>query len=785
MTKFRTYFNVILLAIGVFTTLCLPAQGIPQQVSLLQEKADKLAKAQPDSAFLLLQQAEKVSPKKKLKAVKAVNNWLRAKSKYLQKQYDSTVYYADFAIEFGNEVKDFQTLSSVYNLLGVLAKRQSKFDESLNNYNQSLQFARNAQDSLTWAKALQNIGNVHRQLGQADSALHYYEASISIKELLNDPLSTAKTTLNLGNYYFDVGEFNKAMEYYNRTLPFYTQLNYTEGVGRLQNNMGAAYYKLGFYTLSASYYVKSLSIYDSLHLDELRVHSLINLGVVLKDQGKIIEAKDYYLQALESEEGIGEAATKAIIYQNLGEVLETNNEWPKALESFGNAAEIYADQQMMLDLSESYHGMARAYAGLSNKELAEKYFEMCLELKREINDELNMGKVITSMAVFQYENKRYNEALRNYRQGLQLANKFELPKLSRANLLGLSEVYEALGNPARALSYRQQHQTVKDSLDNVEKSRQIAELQEQYESVQKDKRIKELALENSLANAEIERNEALAQKQRARNTTYLVAAIALFILILVLYVYFKQRLSIARLREEEEQTAHKRNIESLLDEQRTKNLEARIAGEEQERKRLAKDLHDHLGSLLATVKVNLQGLFAREKTIKDQEQVQTVNSLVDKACNDVRGIAHNLHMGISESFGLISALEDLSESVSGANNIKVQFIATNSSKRFDTNFEIFIYRMVQELLSNALRHSRATSINIQLTFLDELVSIIVEDNGKGFSTDESRVRTNGIGLKELMLRVEDFDGEITIDSTPSMGTTILVDLPLTTESEIV
>jgi signal transduction histidine kinase len=302
--------------------------------------------------------------------------------------------------------------------------------------------------------------------------------------------------------------------------------------------------------------------------------------------------------------------------------------------------------------------------------------------------------------------------------------------------------------------------------------------------VQKDKRIKELALENSLANAEIERNEALAQKQRARNTTYLVAAIALFVLAVILFVYYRQRLSLARLKEAEEQAAHKRNIQSLLDEQRTKNLEARIAGEEQERKRLAKDLHDHLGSLLATVKVNLQGIFGREKAFKDNEQVETVNTLVDKACNDVRGIAHNLHMGISESFGLTTALQELAASVSGANNIKVQFTATNCSKRLDTNLEIFTYRMVQELLSNALRHSQATLINIQLTCLDELVSIIVEDNGKGFDNNNSAGRSSGIGLKNLISRVEGFDGEITIDSTPDIGTTVLVDLPLTDEPEI-
>ena len=206
-------------------TLNSPAQQIPEQAAFLQKQADKLARTKPDSAFLLLAEAETLSPKNKLKAVRTTGNWLRAKTMYLQKNYDSTLYYADLAIALGNEVEDYTTLSSVHNLLGVLAKRQGKFKESLVQYDQSLAFAKAANDSITWAKALQNIGNVHRQLGQADSTLFYYEASISIKELLNDPLSTAKTTLNLGNYYYAVGDFRKPLNFTNEHSPTISKPN--------------------------------------------------------------------------------------------------------------------------------------------------------------------------------------------------------------------------------------------------------------------------------------------------------------------------------------------------------------------------------------------------------------------------------------------------------------------------------------------------------------------------------------------------------------------------------
>ena len=757
------------------------SQELPQEVTELHQKAEALGKTQPDSAFYFLQKAEAASPKNQRMAVQTVNHWLRARTMYLQKEYDSTEYYAQKAIDLGKIVKDYGTLADVYNLLGVLAKRQGRFDESLEAYRKSMANTQMSGDSATWAKVLQNLGNVHRQLGQTDSALYYYEQSILIKKRLGDALSTAKTLLNLGNYYFSVGQFKEAVTYYERALPFYHEANYDEGIGRLENNLGAAYYELGYYTLSTRHFIKGLALYDSLQMKEPRANTLINIAAVLREQGSITESINYYQQALESFLQLGRPVSAANIYRNLGELQVMDGKWQASLNSLENAARTYSQQQMKKDLSEVYHGFGRAYGGLNNGAMAEKYFGMSLELKRETNDSLNMGRLMTSMGVFAYNAGELRKALAYYQQGLEMAENFELPILSRANLLGLSEVYEALNQPKNALAYRIRYEAVKDSLDNVEKDRQVAELKEQYESAQKDKRISDLAMENSLANAEIDRNTAIAEKQRAIKITFLVAAIALTILVVVLYFYFRQRLFVARLREEEEQAVHKRRIESLLDQQHTKNLEARIAGEEQERQRLAKDLHDHLGSILATVKVNLQGIFEREKRLKENEQVQTVNTLVNKACNDVRGIAHNLHMGISENFGLTTALKDLADSVSGT-DIKVSFTAANCQERFVTNLEIFIYRMVQEFLSNALRHSEASQISIQLTCLEDLISIIVEDNGKGFNNESPA--GNGIGLKNLMSRIEEFEGDITIDSTPGKGTTILVDLPLTYESEL-
>ncbi|MBO6760464.1 MAG: hypothetical protein JJ909_05755, partial [Roseivirga sp.] len=159
MNKSKLYFYLPLIALGIFISNKLPAQNTSEQADLLHKQADGLSKTDPDSAFFLLQKAENESPKNIRKNVMAVNNWLRAKTMYLQKDYDSTIYYGHQAINLGKETRDYITLSAIHNLLGVLAKRQGQFTKSLSQYDQSMVYAQLAKDSVTWAKALQNMGN--------------------------------------------------------------------------------------------------------------------------------------------------------------------------------------------------------------------------------------------------------------------------------------------------------------------------------------------------------------------------------------------------------------------------------------------------------------------------------------------------------------------------------------------------------------------------------------------------------------------------------------------------
>jgi len=288
-----------------------------------------------------------------------------------------------------------------------------------------------------------------------------------------------------------------------------------------------------------------------------------------------------------------------------------------------------------------------------------------------------------------------------------------------------------------------------------------------------------------VVNAKSEANAALAQKEAANKLVFIVLAIALFVLVLIFYFYFRQRLVLTKLKINEEKESRNKEVNQLMIQQQTKTLEAMVEGQEQERKRIAKELHDHFGSLMATVKVNLTTVAAnKEITPESEQQMQHLAKLVDQACIDIRSLSHSMHVGISEAFGLVPALKDLTNSISQSGKIQVSFHSSNCAEKLDSTIEITAYRVIQELVSNVLKHAKATKLTIQLTCLEDIINIIVEDNGRGFDADFLMKNSQGMGLKSLQERITELHGEFEVDSRPEKGTTVIIDLPISIEQTL-
>jgi two-component system NarL family sensor kinase len=343
-----------------------------------------------------------------------------------------------------------------------------------------------------------------------------------------------------------------------------------------------------------------------------------------------------------------------------------------------------------------------------------------------------------------------------------------------------SELAVAFDNFTDAYKYYVQYSIIKDSLFNETMTEQIAERREKYEA---EKREQEIAF---LEEKDAVQNQLIAQEQLANDRKSLVLYFSIgggsFGILALLLLLRNQRLrrKSEQLEAKDQDTKRQTEIADLLRDQEVMSLGSMLKGQEKERKRIAEDLHDNLGSMLSTVKLHFQVLDSRVKGLAppQQEQFHQAETLLDEACGEVRRIAHDMLSGVLTKFGLVAALEKLKASIEVPGKLQVLVLAYGLDERLDSSSELMLYRVIQELVSNALKHASANEITIQLNRIENTLSLQVEDNGVGFDVKAAQAK-DGIGMKNVAARVHSLQGDFHFDSTLGHGSTVTIDIPLT------
>jgi signal transduction histidine kinase len=321
----------------------------------------------------------------------------------------------------------------------------------------------------------------------------------------------------------------------------------------------------------------------------------------------------------------------------------------------------------------------------------------------------------------------------------------------------LYSTYAALGNTRDAFQYAQQYITLSDSLHEQQLQQDIAELENKFKHAESERKIAVLQAEKDRAATELHNNQLLAG---------LLGTISLFLFVSIVLgvVLYRQR------------SAHYRQqLKDTEQQQQIQLARALMQGEEKERKRLAADLHDGLGGQLAGIKINLSRMAT--STSHPDTQLQKVIEQLDVSANELRRIARNMMPESLLLMGLEPALKDMCDSLS-TDTTSVVFQPFGIHRDIHPEIQINIYRIVQELLTNAVRHAQASEILVQCSQNSTRFFITLEDNGKGF--DPAAVVKPGIGLSNARNRVEYLNGKLDITSAPGEGTTINIEFDVTT-----
>jgi signal transduction histidine kinase len=321
----------------------------------------------------------------------------------------------------------------------------------------------------------------------------------------------------------------------------------------------------------------------------------------------------------------------------------------------------------------------------------------------------------------------------------------------------MSNTYKELKDYESAFKYLEKQKVFENINDNNEIIKAIRDIDTKYQT--KENKLQISSLKDTLEKA----------------------GIVLIVLLLALIVFFLGYQNLRRKKKiaEQEQLIQNQKLENILQEQELNEIDKLIEGQEKERIKIANELHDNMGSMLATIKLNFENLKQQKKSNGDNDQYlfDKTDDLLEEAYQKIRTIAHTKNAGVIGNQGLVPALYNIANKITIPGKLLVQVIPFGLNERLENSLELTIFRMVQELLTNAVKHAQATIITISLTQHENNLNIIIEDNGKGF--DPKTINKNeGMGLHHIEKKTEQLGGNFSIDSTEGRGTSILIDLPL-------
>lgn len=260
----------------------------------------------------------------------------------------------------------------------------------------------------------------------------------------------------------------------------------------------------------------------------------------------------------------------------------------------------------------------------------------------------------------------------------------------------------------------------------------------------------------------------MANQTGLSDLTYLIlgtSAMVLMMFAIILFVYLFQRKLAAKARAYAE-------IEQLMHKQELQSAYFLIEGQEQERKRIAEELHDNIGGLLATLKIY------SDLTLKPAEATETqrlngkINDISESLSNEVRKLSHELDLRTLSGFGLKIAVQQLCEAITASGKLEaIPVLEINDTVPDDIS--LHLYRIIQELLTNTLKHAMATSARVEISVIGNEITVIYEDNGKGYDVNNNNKA--GMGLKNILSRANRMNAKLTIDSSAN-GTTVILEI---------
>lgn len=517
-------------------------------------------------------------------------------------------------------------------------------------------------------------------------------------------------------------------------------------------------YLLGEHETSLDQAIRAIDLFENLNMPTRAGGMYCSIGYQMKRRD-MLKANEYMrtgIQMLEEHNDIGSLESA---YNNYGVLKEMENLLDSAEFFYRKSVQISQSKNDSVALPYGLNHLAGVEMQRKNFAKAKELFDQAYSIRKIRNEEYGiLENLIFYGDLFKAQTKA-DSAEAYYLNAISRSYEVGFPYMRQYCFEQLAAVYETSGRLEAALDAQKAFSALKDSLLDTQRTEQLAEMETRFETEKKEK-------ENLLLKQETQEQQLVVSRQRM--WIFGLAGVAVAVLFLGLFLLQRNR----RIAEAKRDAA--------IIEERERGLRSIIQATEDERKRIAKDLHDGIVQSLTGLSLRMQKQ-ARSEKVKDSgldEELNSTRSILDESIAEVRGISHQMMPRVLSEMGLVPALDDMLDKSLGLTEVSYEFEHHNiGESRFTESIEISLYRICQELINNIIKHSEAKAVSVQLLKTKTHLVLVVEDNGKGFEWNDPNSR-NGIGLMNINSRAQAIHGEVNYEPSPQQGTVATIRVPL-------
>ena len=535
----------------------------------------------------------------------------------------------------------------------------------------------------------------------------------------------------------------------------------------LYNNMGVVSYLNGDYEGAINSFREAVIIYEKYYPTEPNlISTLNNIASTYSVLNSSDKAATYSNKALNYAVKFGNDKMKATAYIGYGSSLINIKKYDSAIIIINEAQKLTDKTGNQYDQYLCYFTMGSYYQAKENIDSCLYYFNKALPAAIAINSSYDIAQILNNIANQEMDDdKKYLASAKKHLDSSgAIIEMYGFREIKKEWHQLMAEYCRLTGNLKEAFDHLKKYDLIKDSLLNETSLKRIDFLEARYESEKKQTAIDKLEKNNQI--------QSLSLKQKSTLNYFLIGSLAALVIVgFLVYRNLRHRQQLAKQQDELQQ----QRIRELEKDKQLVAVDSMLQGQEEERSRLAKDLHDGLGGLLSGVKFSLSNMKDNLIITPDNMTVfERSLDMLDTSIKELRRVAHNMMPELLTKFGLDEALKEYCNSINATNLVSVKYQSIGMDTRIEKSAEIIIYRIIQELLNNIMKHAAAKEATVQLIKEEGRLSIIVEDDGKGFDT--ALIKDNkGAGLTSIQSRVDYLKGQLDIHSETDKGTLVNIE----------